>query len=1618
MMLNSSQSLDDNAVEQRWLTIIQRLQTLITHALAQSQVSQALRLWRALQTALQAVVDKRELPPLALGQLLQKSFLLALAPHVDRGTLRVIEGWFSHAVELPELAEHLAELQFTQAELYNLHLQAPPQRTATQPSFDLSTLLENHQTRCAALSGYVRAYLSALRADQSILQTDALRRIKESEMAFLNALSTTAWDAYSYLEDNTQKAGSSALLTTASEIHCLALEWLVTLTEQQHMLSTPRECVLPTYRERLIQLRQIYHATVTAIPTAAAYLDVNESLITAQRAFSRGMRQLFAQIIHDGEAILGSAPCTYVFIGFGSLSRDEMLSYSDLECSLLVPPNLAPAQARLADAYLLALWQWFTFSLQSLAESGENSERLGIRLDHQLCPKVTSRGLEGCYGTPQQLCFDHLATVQDLGFAQAYSLMKPVYITGRTRNDGWNDLTLLQEYYRALTARIQQLQSMPGTVQQAIAWAQLPEHRQEWQALLRHPLPQATAIQVKADYATPLLCLIYDLALYHDIDIRNIPPSTATTEGQVSEHITNTCDMIMILVEQKHLSPIFGQTLQQAYVFLMRLRLNAQYHYQQQLELTVLPEASNSALETFYAEDLRLPKQLAMVFAKPTSANLYRLTPQAYAHLQRIRVFIFEPVVGLLKIHEQALITQQPLPWYDPLHTQLETLLANRLQQESSEKLTAWTELLIEHLLENNADPATHRHCYNTLTALNTPEVLRTTYLEALLPLPTPFITHLSTLPRRDGYRQTERLNYGALTSALRVIGSAVPETNTLTTAELIVLLYSPSAGRRRLHKNVVAQLIDPATGDIKPFDPQTKNLHRVGHVCYRGYTLHVKQRPNHPSMDYAIDLLHRRLIGHGTTANELAVLTVTGPHYHRRYPVLLSTTVPGPTLTAVLQRPPYQPHWDTKSLTELCLVAILTLPGDGASRNFIVKSTTEDTHTLVCIDSDVAFVEPIVKMGGLLGQHKLQVATVLLGMPEVIHQPFAHDTLKAVCQWDAEALLTHWLEAVEAREAQYEALFNEPETQQLYQGDIHNPFTPSLLFRQGTLALLALNLHYMQGLCRVALQTHQPLTPWQLLQKLQPRVAKYYQPALSKMDLTPDQRVDKAIQTVRGSLSSCQSLTASLGKVPALEDIVAKTLYSPTAAKQELAVLKLEQFGDTTVFIHQHDTASQQWRVRADFTNLNKSPDAAARQRFILQALIGRSYQELILVGCTELDDDLLKGLMSNSPDLQILRLRQCPKLTQHSIDYLAAHCLQLVTSELTGIAFERLANALGSVVFPHLTTLYIIDAKRLCVIQLQAPYLETFSLQRAPAMGKSKGFIGTNPKSSLAIPQLKVAHFSHCPTLTETWLAAALQDCEYLQQLFLNACPQVLYQALKETAPQLARAVLAEVPSIIPYLEAIAHNHSDKLDLSGTRLTEKQLTAIKLAMRHNTSITELNLEQALANEQIPLFTHLLLHHQQIQTLKLARNHLTNESLALLLVALQAPYPLQTLDLSYNEISAKGVAQLATWLENHPSLMHLDLTGNDIRDESALRLAKALTNNRQLTKLVLSSSLIHSDMMALFEQILVRNRTPPPSPKSVAFWQPAMGGATTEIHQSPPPPLPADPSLPESPRH
>jgi hypothetical protein len=1440
----------DTDTEERWLTVIKRLQKLIHQALTDAKIAEALRLWQPLHTVLGAVVDKQEivLPLPALGELLEQSFVLSLAPYLDNELLLQLRRSCLFAAKKPELIQQAAELYLTVSKLSEVPASAMMQSPHDQSHMTLPDLNKLQ----ADLGLCVQSYTIAAHQYQTEHQKESYNRVKKLELDFLHALGPSAWESYLCLCATSQRdaiQNNKVPSPIPLETRLLALEWLATLSEGQPSLSFRKGSTLFAYREQLAQLRQAYQKAIATLPAEASLVAVSTVLLSAQRAFSRGIRALFARMIQDGEAVLGPAPCAYAFIGFGSLSRDEMLPYSDLECALIVQPDLPPAQARLAQSYFTALWQWFSFGLAGIGESGEQGASLGLHLDHQLCPKITPRGLQGYYNTPEELLREAIPpelenTTPSLGLPQTYSLLKPVYITGRSGCNGWDGSRLMAEYHRALTARLQQLQSHPGSIQQAVAWAQLSQHLGEWQDAVRNSLELKTTLSLKTDFATPLLCLIYDLALYHSVDITNPLPTKAATGEEVAEGVINSCNILAKLVAQEHVSTIFGQALQNAYLQVMYLRFQVQHYYQQQCEEVVLPHATVEEAVTAY----KLHSELLATTFTASGTPLYRLTAtQPYSRLQHIQAFILEPVVKLLETKAPAFESQPPLSWQDPLKDKFPVLLNDRDRLDKKVQI-AWVHQLVTHLQACGAELQLHRHFYKTLTDLKVSEELRAAYID-MLPHADPIRLHLSTLSRPDGYRQSERIAYSDLTRALHSLGLSIPSNYALSGNDLQVILSSSSTKRLLLHRSVVTQLIDPATGDIKPFDPNIRSLHNVGRVQHDGHTLHAKQRPHHSAMDYGVDLFHRRSFGHGTTANELAVLTVRSSRFTRRYPVLFSTTVPGATLAATLQ----QPQWDKKALTELCVVALLTFPGDGASRNYIVRLLPNNQSTLVCIDSNVAFVEPVVKIGGLFGKHKLQVATVLFGMPEIMHEPLTHETLETICQWDTEALLCQWLDDLEAREKGDEALFDEKELRQLYQADINDPFTPAILFRQGTLALLALDLRYLQCMCRLALQTGQRPTPWHLLQKLQPRIAKYYEPALNNPELTPKQRMESAMQTIRSSLSSCQSLTAALGKVPTLEEIRGKDTYSPRIAKQELAVLHLEQLEDNTLFRYQQGQATNLWHVRIDFTSLQQTPDMPTRQQRILQALMGRSYQELILVGCSALDDNLLQSLLSGSAMLSTLRLRQCPKITQNSLVYLAKYCPQLSTLELTGTVVEKIATPYLNLplVFPQLTTLYISEAKMLRFIHLQAPLLETFSLQRAPIIGKKDT---RGPESLLQAPHLKTADFCHCPGMTETWLATMLSTCNHLQQLTLTNCQQVLHRELKEAIPSLGRVILAKMSTLIPCLEKMANSQTTKLDMKELKVSEQQFSVFVLALEHAITIIELDLTAwgSLTNEKL----------------------------------------------------------------------------------------------------------------------------------------------------------------------
>ena len=180
------------------------------------------------------------------------------------------------------------------------------------------------------------------------------------------------------------------------------------------------------------------------------------------------------------------------------------------------------------------------------------------------------------------------------------------------------------------------------------------------------------------------------------------------------------------------------------------------------------------------------------------------------------------------------------------------------------------------------------------------------------------------------------------------------------------------------LHPDVIATLLDKK-GRIRPLvssakkamQHDIKSRHDVMRLCHRGFDIHIKAYPNFPAMDYTIDILNRRLIGHGSVPSTLAALVIKQQGKERlRYPVLISLTEPGENLQTVLERNEEEllATLDGEAYTDLCLTELLKHPGDGFSRNYVVTTKIhaagKPTRRLVSVDNDQMFVHPIVKKG------------------------------------------------------------------------------------------------------------------------------------------------------------------------------------------------------------------------------------------------------------------------------------------------------------------------------------------------------------------------------------------------------------------------------------------------------------------------------------------------------------------------------------------------------------------------------------------------------------------------------------------------------------------------------
>jgi Ran GTPase-activating protein (RanGAP) involved in mRNA processing and transport len=137
-------------------------------------------------------------------------------------------------------------------------------------------------------------------------------------------------------------------------------------------------------------------------------------------------------------------------------------------------------------------------------------------------------------------------------------------------------------------------------------------------------------------------------------------------------------------------------------------------------------------------------------------------------------------------------------------------------------------------------------------------------------------------------------------------------------------------------------------------------------------------------------------------------------------------------------------------------------------------------------------------------------------------------------------------------------------------------------------------------------------------------------------------------------------------------------------------------------------------------------------------------------------------------------------------------------------------------------------------------------------------------------------------------------------------------------------------------------------KLDLRNSDfITEEQVLSLAEALKSNTSLTELNLEN---------------------------NQIGASGGASIAEALKSNTSLTTLNLSWNQIGASGGASIAEALKSNTSLTELNLENNQIEDSGGAAIGEALRSNTSLTSLYLLDNKIGASAGASIADALKSN--------------------------------------------
>ena len=778
------------------------------------------------------------------------------------------------------------------------------------------------------------------------------------------------------------------------------------------------------------------------------------------------------------------------------------------------------------------------------------------------------------------------------------------------------------------------------------------------------------AIHIKEEYAEPLFHLLGDLALYH-----GITP-------------TNTMDVVDALTGA--FTPATRTLIKRALADIYKIRIRLHLEYGRQYEM-----ASTLPMDEYV-----------------------QLTQEEIASLWIARVLITAPLyTHLEKWMERG--SHAPFQSVDLPSMAFMTELERFHQQPDLQKAETFVQRFKEHIGDN---PDLHMRFYKILSQDVRSEPLRELYVRGF-----PDDSPLKSVPNIDGYRQSFRVGYERLDKMLELITTTQPEPGAIK----VQVLGLSDEQECYLKTTQVNELLSQHLHIKKKYkDPSSEKSHNVMQLKGDGFDLHFKEMPSQPMMEFAMHDITSRLCGSGTTPTRLVHFVITRGQHKIDYPVLVSMTISGRRLSDIpevitegttLQSATPTLGIDERSFTWMMIRAILIKPGDERRSNWILDAQ----NRLHCVDNDIALVETIVRTR--LGMQQIFFKTLL---PFLSDKTLDQEVIDEFLILSPQEILRSWLKDLIGMQANYCKLYKDREADLFTKGG-ELTFTPRILLRKGVIATLYTQFIVLQNFLR----THPAPTPIKLLESVLTlegndlnkcsvgaKLSRTYASEKRKPQ-TPSVQLQSVVkERADQSLTIAEGARATCGRTPKFHEVAIQGQFSPKMALEELELFVFRTY-ESAVEVTR---GPGKRHLLANFSKIqvNGRPDLD-RQRPLLQGL--QCHQEvrrsdrITFENAYALTNDELKPFLNQ--ELVDLSLNHCPELTPSSLALIAKYCPNIKVLRIEncpkitriddgGIAFRAPLH------LPNLEKLYISHCPNLKEIQLKAPKLLKLKLNANPLL------------------------------------------------------------------------------------------------------------------------------------------------------------------------------------------------------------------------------------------------------------------------------------------------------------